>query len=139
MTISLSFFLDAGLTTPLSSLAVAQQSDGAGAAEDRVIYLGSPVASKRFRDAASPGVAQINVSITDMASGTGAAASAVKLATSAAGLATATAGAALTLGTQINSGVGGAVAIYIRIDTPALAEATYNDLGLHINNLIEST
>lgn len=137
MTITLSFFNDSGLTSPLTSLAAVQANDGSSPAVDRVVYLGSTAVSKKFQVASDPGVAALTVSIADSAAGSGVEAAHVKLALSAAGLATATAGNPVNIGTQILSGVANAVAVYVRIDTPALADGTYTDLSLVTPTLIE--
>lgn len=138
MAFSLAFYLDAGLTALAGSLSVAQASDGSSAAVDRVVYLGSPVAGKKFELAANPGIDAISLSVADSASGSGVAASAVKLATTSGGLAGATPGAALSLGTQIMSGVGNARPIHLRVDTPALAAGVYTDISLSLPSLLES-
>lgn len=137
MTISLQFYSDAGLTTPAASIAAIQASDGSAAAEDRVVYLGSTVVGKKFRAASDPGVDQIILSIADSAPGSGVEATHAKLATTSGGLAAALGGQSLALGTQLLSGVANAQAIHVRIDTPALAVAVYNDLTLALNTLLE--
>lgn len=138
MAISLTFYNDSGLTSPATSLAAVQANDGNSPAVDRVVYLGSTVAGKKFQASSNPGVTPVTVSIVDSAVGSGVEASHVKLALSAAGLNTATAGAPLGVGTQVLSGVANAVPIYVRVDTPALANGTYNDLSLTTQTLIET-
>ena len=138
MSISLAFYLDAGLTSPASAVSIAQAVDGSSSAVDRVVYLGSPVAGKKFEQAAAPGTGQISLSIADAASGSGVQASHVKLATSSGGLASATAGAALNLGTSLLSGVANAVPVYLRVDTPALTAGVYSDISLTLPEIVES-
>lgn len=137
MAVSLAFYNDSGLTSPLTSLSIAQASDGSSPSIDRVIYLGSTVASKKFQVASNPGVALLTITPSDSATGSGVQTSHVKLATSQAGLDSATAGAAISLGTQVLSGVANSVPVYVRIHTPALAVGTYTDLSLVTPNLIE--
>lgn len=139
MAISLAFYNDSGLTSLATSLGVAQANDGNSPAVDRVVYLGSTVAGKKFQVASNPGVAALTVSISDSAVGSGVEAAHVKLALSAAGLNSATAGNPVSVGTQILSGAGNAVPIYVRVDTPALPNGTYTDLSLETPNVIEAT
>jgi hypothetical protein len=138
MAVTYAFYLDAGLTQPAASLAFAQAADGTSAAATRVVWLGSPADGKKFQAASAPGTDAITVSIADSASGSGLLPAYVTLATSAAGLDTATPGAALSLGAQRLSGVANAVAIHVRVDTPALTAGTYADLSLTTNPLLES-
>lgn len=137
MATTLAFYSDAGLTAAMAQLTALQAVDGSAAPEDRVVYLGSPTPARKFKVAANPGVGVITVSINDAVSGSGVAASAVRLALSAAGLDSATPGAALSLGTQLLSGVANAVAIHVRIDAPPLAKGNYTDLSLVTPTLSE--
>lgn len=137
MTVSLQFYSDSGLTTPLSTLSVSQASDGSAAAVDSVIYLGSTASGMQFRADSYAGVDPIVLSISDSASGSGVEATHVKLATSSGGLSTAVAGQPLSLGTQILSGTANAVEIHVRVDTPALAVAVYTDVSLALNTVRE--
>lgn len=137
MATSLKFYTTAGMTTELTTLAATQAADGSGAAVDSVVYLGSVASGKKFRANSNPGTDNIIVSIADAASGSGAPNTSVKLATSAGGLATALAGQPLSLGTQILSGAGNAIAVHVRIDTPALAVGKYTDLSLVTNTVVE--
>lgn len=137
MTISLLFYLDAGLTTPATALAAIQDTDGSAAPEDRTLYLGSTAAGRQFRAVSNPGVDPVVLSIADAASGSGVQPTHVKLATTAGGLASALAGQPLSLGTQLLSGVANAVEIHVRIDTPALSVGVYNDVSLALSNLLE--
>ncbi len=132
------FYNDAGLSAIATGISAAQAADGSAAAVDRVVYLGSTTAGKKLNTEASPGVNQITVSISDSAPLAGVEASHVKLALSSAGLASATPGAALSLGTQILSGSANAVAIHMRIDTPALVSGVYTDCSLRTNSVIEA-
>lgn len=137
MAISLGVYSDSGLTTPLTSVQAVQADDGTAAPADRVIYIGSQVAGKVFQAASNPGVDQIALSIADAAPGSGVEASHVKLALSQATLTSAVAGAARNLGTQLSSGPGNALKVYVRVDTPALAIGTYTGITLQTNMLIE--
>lgn len=137
MAITLDFFDDAGLTTPSASIGATQADDGTSSAVDRVVYLGSTAAGKKFQADSNPGADQVVVSITDSAGSSGLAPTAIKLATTAGSLNTAVAGASLSLGTQVLSGIANKVPIYVRIDTPAVPSGTYTDLSLTTNTLIE--
>ena len=130
-------YLDAGLTQPAAAIAATQTSDGAAAAVERAYYLGSPVAGKKFQAASAPGADPIVLSLTDAAAGSGVEVTHLRLATSQAGLASATPGAALSISHTLLSGVSNAAAIWVRIDTPALAEGAYEEIGFHTNSLVE--
>jgi hypothetical protein len=136
---SLRFFADPGMTLPLAGLYCAQAADGSAAAVDRVIYLGATDIARRYRAATNPGVDPIEIVLVDASGGAGVAITDVALATSQAGLATATPGAALAIGTEILSGHGNAVAIYVRINTPALADGEYADVSLSTGTLLDET
>lgn len=135
MTVSFALYADAGLTIPATSLSVAQATDGNAPAVDRVVYLGSTVALKMLRTSTSPGSTQITLTPTDGSPGSGVEASHIKLALSSAGLDSATGGAPLNLGTTLLSGRENALPIYIRVDTPTLSAATYNDITFTTNGL----
>ena len=133
MTISLGFYADSALTTLFqlgATLTKAFADDGSTGSIDVLVYLGSPESSFVFQLASAPGTGQIAVEIADSAGGSGQAASAIKLALSSGGLAGATGGAALNVGTQITSGVGNAIPIYLRITPSSLTFGTYTDLQL---------
>lgn len=138
MTVTLKFYADAGLTTELTSLARSANSDGSSGAIDSVIYLGSAAAGKTFRALSNPGVDQIVLTPTDAAAGSGQAVGAIKLALSAGGLPGAAAGAPLNLGTQILSGAGNAIAVYVRWTNAVTTPGTYTDLSLNLNTLQET-
>lgn len=131
------FYLDPGLTVPASAIAVAQATDGSTPAADRVFYIGSTAASTKFQAESSPGVDQINIRLSDANIGAGVEAAHVALAATLIGLDTATPGDPLALGTEILSGAGNAVAIYVRVDTPALATGTYNDISFVLDSVVE--
>ena len=134
---SFKFWNDSGMTSPATSIAASQAADGSSAAVDRVVYLGSTVASKKLNTEVSPGTGTISVSLSDSTPGSGVQATHVKLASTNGGLAGATAGAALALGTQVLSGAGNAVPVHLRIDTPVLAAAVYTDVTLVTNSVVE--
>jgi len=56
MSNTLRFYQDAGMSVPLNLAEAVQADDGAAAAVDRVAYLGSPVAGKKFQAASAPGL-----------------------------------------------------------------------------------
>lgn len=137
MAITLGFYADAGLTTPLANIPITQASDGTSAAVDFVCYLGSTVTGQKFQDQASPGGNPIYVSVSDTNGTTGLIPAYVKLAATNGALAAATPGAPLTLATEILSGTTHSVAIHGRVDTPALSVGIYTDLRLETQTLIE--
>lgn len=65
MTVSLKFYSDAALTALFASNKIQASQEVAGAAVDKVAYLGSTAASTKFQDDASPGVNQISLSIVN--------------------------------------------------------------------------
>lgn len=129
------FYTDAALTTLLQSAVVFVQDVAAPAAQDRVIWLGSPDAAKTLFDAVDPGGADITVSVHDAATGSGMPASAVKLAASAFGLDSAVAGAPLALGLSIAGGTAGAREIHIRVDW-AGSTGVFTDVSLVTSEVI---
>lgn len=131
---SFGFFADAGLTIPFTAGLRHFSTQG-----DRLIYFGSAETGKQLQNSTSPGSAQVQVVITDSASGSGLAASSIKLASTSGGLTSATGGAALALGTTVLSGAGNAKPIHIRFDTSGGTVGTdYTDLGLAVNDVIEA-
>lgn len=138
MTVSLQFYQDAALTTPITTLSVTQNADGSTGPVDNVVYLGSTATSHKFEAASNPGVANIQVSVADSNTSSGAPASDVTLALSQAALATNTPGAALTIGTQILSGSSNAVPVYVRVQDSTGTVGTYTDLSLTTNQVEES-
>jgi hypothetical protein len=137
MSNSLAFFSDSGLTTPMTQLFAVQTNDGAAAAVDAVAYLGSPASGTTFSAASDPGVDPILVSIANSLTGLQIPANSLRLATSNGGLAGATPGAALNVGTVINAGSGGAVAVHVRVDIAATAAGLYENLTLTTVSTIE--
>lgn len=137
MTVSLGFYVDAGLTTPLSNLVAVQASDNSIAAVDSVVYLGSTVSGNKFQASSDPGVDQIEVS--PVSSGAGPLTTYLKLASSSGGLGSAVAGAPLAIGHTINSGSANSVAVHVRTDFPAYTVGSYTNLSLETNLLIETT
>lgn len=130
MSNSLAFYSDAGLTVPLIRLDAAQAVDGSAAAVDRVVWLGSTAAGTAFQADSDPGVDPVVVAIVDSATGLQIPASSLRLAASAGGLAGATPGSPLALAAGIESGVGNAVPVYVRIDAAAIAAGTYDNVSL---------
>lgn len=139
MPVSIRFYSDSGLTSPLTSLQVVQSEDGSAAPVDAIVYFGSTATSKKFQAESNPGVASIVLNVDDVAVGSGVNAAHVKLALTAGGLDTAVAGAPLDLGVQRLSGAGNSLAVHVRVDTPALASGVYTDLTLRTNSLIETS
>lgn len=141
MPFTFGFFHDSALTTPInasSKLVATQNSEGTLPATDTIIYFGSAATARKVRDAASPGVAQIFVSIADSATGSGAPATEFKLALSSGGLSSAAAGALLQIGTTILSGVSNAVPIYTRRTSALTTVGVYTDITLTTQSLLET-
>ncbi len=131
---SFGFFADAGLTIPFTGSLRHFSTQG-----DRLVYFGSPASGQQLQDSTNPGVTNVQVTITDSDGGTGLAASSIKLASTSGGLTSATGGAALSLGHTVLSGAGNAKPVHMRFDTSAGTVGTdYTDLGLAVNNVIES-
>lgn len=131
---SFGFFADAGLTIPFTGSLRHFSTQG-----DRLVYFGSPASGQQLQDSTNPGVTALQVSIADSASGSGLASASIKLASTSGGLDTAIGGAALDLGHTVLSGAGNAKPIHMRFDTSAGTVGTdYTDLGLAVNNVIES-
>lgn len=131
---SFGFFADAGLTIPFTGSLRHFSTQG-----DRLIYFGNPDAGQQLQDSTNPGVTNVQVSVTDSASGSGLAAASIKLAATSGGLTSATGGAALSLGHTVLGGAGNAKPIHMRFDTSAGTVGTdYTDLGLTVANVIES-
>lgn len=122
------FYADASLTTLLTEEDFTLASDLSFGDVDKVVYFGSPDASMRARNKASPGTAQIMVSVNS--SGSGQPTTLVSLATSAGGLSAHNQYA--NLGTVILGGAGNAVALYIRVNLTGGTYTTglYNNLSL---------
>ncbi len=132
--ITFGFYNDSGLTQTAAAVTALQATDGTAPAADRVVYLGSTAAGRKLQAFSG----QITVGLEDAATSGGVEASHVRLALTQAGLDAATPGAALSLGTQVLSGVGNAVAVWLRIDTPPLAAGTYEDVTLTTGLCAES-
>lgn len=134
MALSFGFFSDPALTTRIAELALFFDVTAPSVAHDRTVYFGSPVAGRVAVDAAAPWVDDIHVGVAS--GGAGVPASAVKLALSSAGLATAVGGSALAIGPEVESGVAGAVPVFVRIQVSA-AVGEYVNLGLATQTIAE--
>lgn len=132
---SIGFFLDSGLAQPAARLSATAAADGSGSSE-HVFYFGGTDATRKHVAASDPGVDQIEVSIEDSAGGTALLPSALRLATTQGGLGSATPGAALSVGTSIIGGSAHAVAVWVRVDAPAIDAAIYDNLWLVTNALL---
>ena len=140
MAISFTFYHDAALTQPITTLnplAATQDTAGILGAVDKTIYLGSTLTGNMIQAVSDPGVDAIVVSVVDANGATGAPTTEFKLALSSGGLTSATAGAALTLSHTINSGVANAVPIYTRRDSAIVVAGTYTDISIETNELLE--
>lgn len=130
-------FLNAALTTPVTTLTVNQDTSGSTAPVQFHLYLGSTSVGVILRTLVNPGTDQIQVSINDSTVGTGALPTYCKLALTQAGLATASAGAPLNLGTVITSGVANAVGFWLQVSDTSGVQGTKTDLSLTTNTLGE--
>jgi hypothetical protein len=125
---SLAWYLDSGLTQQLSGpLAIEKDIDDPDPV-DKVLYLGSTAANRVFVPDAG---AQIEVGIEDSSPGGGDfEADDIALALSSGGLDAAVPGDPLDVGSQILSGVGNAVAVYIRFSGSAGQPVSSTELSL---------
>lgn len=137
MAISFKFFADPGLTQPLTSLAVARTTSGGSPPTDRIVYLGSPFDDGRYISAAAVGD-PINVSPVETEESGSVLPAHIALALSSAGLATATPGDALALPNTINCGAANAIAVHVRVLTPALAAGEYAQVRLQSDDVYEA-
>lgn len=131
------FFLNAALTTPVTSLVVEQDVSGGTPPVSFQIYLGSTSPGATLRTLVNPGVDQINVYTNDSTPGTGALPSQTKLAATQAGLVSAVAGASLNLGTVITGGVANAVSFWYQVSDTTGVQGVKTDLSLKTNVLGE--
>lgn len=138
MSNNLAFYQDSGMTSALSRLDATQSDDGASAAADRVVYLGSPISGYKFQAASAPGVDGITVGIIDSLTGLQIPATSIKLALTYGGLGAAVAGASIAIGTQILSGSANSVPIYVRIDIGITSGGIYENLSLSTSSTLET-
>jgi hypothetical protein len=132
------WYLNSSLTTELTTLSQAFGSDGSDGAIDKLVYLGSTTSLKKILAASDPGVDAIPISIADDdGSGTGQAATSVKLALTQGDLDTAVGGAAIDGPAQILSGVAQALPVWIRRDPSNLTVGTYDDLTITFGPVVE--
>lgn len=132
------WYLNASLTTEITTLSQAFASDGSDGAIDRLVYLGSVTSSKKILAASNPAVAPIPIYVSDSdGPGVGQAATGVKLALSQGDLDTATGGAALNGPAQVLSGVAQALPVWIRRGPNNLTEGSYSDLKIGFGPVVE--
>lgn len=131
------FYADAGLTLPLEKLTFQQAADGSAAAFDAVAYFGAPVVGSKVEAESDPGVDPVYIAFADATAGVGVTPLHARLGLTSGDLATSLAGEPLSLGTEVLSGVAGAVAVHVRVDTPALAVGRYTDVSLVLPTLLE--
>lgn len=138
MAISFGFFTDSGLTAPLTSgIQHSKLASVSNAAQDVRLYFGSPATGTQLQRATNPGIANIQLEITDSDLGNAPAASAVTLALSQSGLGTAVPGAPLSLGTVILSGAANAIEIWVRTMNSLSGVASDSTLGLFMDDVDE--
>lgn len=139
MSISLKFYLDANLSTPVNgSLIFEQATDGSSGPQTKVIYMGSSVPQRKFESANNSGVSPIVVSVLDGQPGIGQEASSIKLALDPNNLAAAVPGAPLQGPATLLSGVINAIPIYIQAKDSTGRVGIDNSLSLVTNNIIET-
>jgi hypothetical protein len=132
------WYLNSSLTTEVTMLSQVFGSDGLDGAIDKLVYIGSTASSKKMLAASNPGVDAIPIFIADDdGSGTGQAATGVKLALTQGDLDTAVAGAAIDGPAQILSGVAQALPVWIRRDPNNLTEGTYDDMTVKFGPFVE--
>jgi len=128
------FFSDPALTTEIESLSVSTMLDGSTATPvPTVVYFGNDESGSVTKE----GGGQITVYPVDSDSGSGVAASSVRLALTEAGLSSATGGAALEIGSSIASGSANAVAVWVSVSAN-IAPGIYTDISLATSTLIEA-
>jgi hypothetical protein len=132
---SIGFFTDSGLSQPAARLTATAAANGSGSS-DHQFWLGGTDEMREHVAASDPGVDDVEVSITDGAGGASLLPSALRMATTQGGLSTAMPGAPLAVGTSIAGGSANAVAVWVRVDAPAIAAAIYDNLSLTTNDLI---
>ena len=129
------FYKDAGLSVPISTDYRHFSTQG-----DRVLYFGNPASGFQLMDSADPGVATMQISVTDAnGPGTDFSVGNVVISSTSGGLDSATPGDPLDIGAVLLSGSANAIAIYIRfLDLNLADNGDYTDLGLAISDVIES-
>lgn len=139
MTMSLKFYLDANLSTPLSTpLTFEQAADGSTGPQTRVVYLGSVMSNRQFEAAINSGVDPILLSVADSQPGSGQEVNNVRLALAPNDLITAIPGAPITLPATLLSGANNSIPIYIQVQDTAGLVGTDSNISLVTNNIIET-
>lgn len=139
MTISLGFYLDPNLTSPITgSLTFEQLVDGSTGPQMRTVYVGSSTPNRKFESHANAGVDPIELSIVDSQPGSGQEASNVTLALDPNDMVNRTAGDSLPLPATILSGTTNAIPIYIQVQDATGVVATDTSISLTTNNIVES-
>lgn len=135
---SFGFFSDPGLTTPFAgSLDFAQSSDGSTGAVVKTLYFGSAASGRVVRAASNPGVDSIVLSIVDSTPAGGSPASDVTIGFEETFFSRLP-GLPLSLGTVINSGVGNAVPIFVRVQDSTGVLGINTDVSLAMTTLEET-
>ncbi|WP_322521144.1 hypothetical protein SR882_10240 [Guyparkeria halophila] len=136
MTVSLKFYADSSLTTPLDSNPLTLDREIGGNPVDVRVYVGS-TASGRYFVPDNSGDSQIIATITDSDAGAGFAPEDIALALTQSGLDSATPGDPLDLGDQIDSGSANAIAVWLRFSGESGTPKSSADLGLTLNPVRE--
>jgi hypothetical protein len=130
-------FLNAALTTPVTTLTANQDTSGATSPVQFHLWLGSTTSSASLRTLVNPGTDQIQVSVSDSTVGVGALPTYTKLSLTQGGLSSATAGSPLNLGTAITGGTANAVNFWLEVSDTSGVQGTKTDLSLTTNTLGE--
>ncbi len=128
------FYSDASLTAP-----VTEASCTTYPTSTLHLWFGSTTTGVKLQAVTNPGVDPLLLNITDAATGTGHAVSAVKLALTTGGLSTASGGASITLASgQIVGGSANAVDFYMSVTDAVGAIAKSTELGLAVTPWVQS-
>lgn len=131
----LKMYSDAGLTSEVTDLKALQMADGSAPPALRTVYIGGPD-GYTWKDATDPGTGQITLSIADTGA-PGLEPTVVKLALHSVGTGSAVGGDPLELGTTIEGGVAGAIAVDIEVDTDVTLGNVYVNLSLAMTDLLQ--
>ena len=136
MAFTFGFYADAGLTVPLTRLAVTQNAAG-GAAVNSSVYFGSTAPAKLLQAASQPGLDVVTIRAIDADESHGISTSAIQLGLTSAWLDSGYASSAIDLPAIVHSGVANAIRIYVRVTTPALPPSVYSDISLSTIDVVE--
>ena len=101
-------------------------------------WFGSITSGYKLQAASDPGTDKLYLSVVDSATGSGHAATAIKLATTSGGLATATAGAALDLGATLYGGAALAQELWVECTDAVGSVSKSTELSLQLTAWVQS-